>query len=728
MNTHQAYCLSFRPASNSARDLFVFCVKQAIAKDLLSESYMHNQWAGHLFGYEKNNEMKIEYMSKVKREFSAYFTRGKKYAFIEKKISRDFPGLFGKTDKIDTDEGSEDATPEEIVQDVIKALDKEIDEQKNPDNIEHFKGKDLSFMRQQRKSYIYQVKLELSDGQEPHFHDGIPFALKLYRKNFLCEAVEFDYENGLLFFTSDRRIGTASYCSIVLDSSFILEGLRKRLSEIEEKGVNDELPFTKILFDETRDVKDVYHKEVPAKFKDGLDESQRRAFDASLDKDITFIWGPPGTGKSFTLASIIYALYELGEDRTAVCCLSNVAVDQLLCKVLDIIDGNRKVLRPGNIYRAGRTMDSRIISADYLFPNDEVTTELRSRIKRNLEKIQKFKDRKREMSEEAIALKAENKDLREELKERTEFLVKSSRVVFSTISNFVLSKNLYESDFDNLIVDEASMLAMPSLIALGHKISKRLIMVGDFQQLSPIAITPDRDLKDSVFEMAGIDIKNTDHPALHQLLHQRRSNEKIVNVINGTFYNNKLIATITEEENNIINSAPYEGRIIALRKVVNGAVRFTKGGTRQNKAFAESIIQLLDEFNKDKSASYSIGVITPYKGQVALIKALKHERKFSEDFEKRIKIGTIHTFQGSECDVIIYDMVDCATMESGRSSRIGKIYAATEGERLLNVAVSRARHKLIVVCDPEYLCNIPGDTITYKTRSIFDKLGRYRFA
>ena len=82
----------------------------------------------------------------------------------------------------------------------------------------------------------------------------------------------------------------------------------------------------------------------------------------------------------------------------------------------------------------------------------------------------------------------------------------------------------------------------------------------------------------------------------------------------------------------------------------------------------------------------------------------------------------------SECDIIIYDMVDCAKMENGKSSRIGKIYASTEGERLLNVAVSRARHKLIVVCDPEYLCNIPGNTITDKTRRVFDQLGRFRFS
>lgn len=727
MNTHQPYCPSLRPASNSARDLFVYCVKKAIEKGFLSDSYLHNQWAGKLFGYEKNSEMRIDYMSKVKREFSTYFTHtSTKYAFNEDKIRRDYPSLFRTSGEEADDEEDEGCTPEEIVQDVLKVLNAEIEEQKKKDKIEHFKGSDLALMRQQGKSYIYEVKLTLSDGQEPHFHDSIPFILEAYGQDYICEAVEFDYESGKLFFTTNRWIGSASYCTIHMDSSFVLEGLKKRLIEIEEYGVDDELPFTKLLFDETEELKDVPHQAVPSKIKYSLDESQKKAFDAALDKDITFIWGPPGTGKSYTLAAIIYALYELGEDRTAVCCLSNVAVDQLLCKVLDIIEENKIKLKPGNIYRAGRTIDRRVITTDYLFPNDEITDGLRSKIKQNFERIQRLKDRKREMSEESIALKAENKDLREELKNRTEFLVKSSRVVFSTISNFTLSTNLFESEFDDLIVDEASMLALPSLIALGHKISKRLIMVGDFQQLSPIAIIPKQELRDSVFEMAGINIKSTSHPALHQLLNQRRSNEKIVDVINGVFYNGKLIPKI-KGESNVINSAPYEGKVIALLKVRDGAVRFTRGGTRQNKAFAESIIQLLDKFKEDKSADYSIGIITPYKGQVALIKALKYERKYPESFEKRITVGTIHTFQGSECDVIIYDMVDCSRLESGKPSRIGKLYAGNDGERLINVAISRARHKLIVVCDPDYLCDIPGNTISDKSRNVFEKLSRYRF-
>lgn len=404
---HQVFIPVSQPTNNTPQALFIYCVEKAIDKDLLNSSYTHNQWANLLFAYEKKSSDRISNMSIVKREFGTYFTHTTKYALEVDKIKRDFPNLFGIEEE---DALNGEATCEDIVHETIKVLNKEIIEQKSPDNIETFKGKDLSLLRKRGKSYIYKVKLELADGQEPHFHDGIPFTLKVYGEKIICEAVDFDYESGHLFFTSTRFVSSASFCSIMLDSTFILEGLKQRLSDIEKAGVNDELPFTKFFFDETSELKDVPHKKVPLNYKEKLDDSQQEAFNAALDKDITFIWGPPGTGKSFTLASIIYALYKLGEDRTAVCCLSNVAVDQLLGKVLDIIEQNKDVIEPGNIYRAGRTLDNRIIATNYLFPNDEHTEQLRNNISNNNEKLQSLKERKLDMSEEAIALKAENKE------------------------------------------------------------------------------------------------------------------------------------------------------------------------------------------------------------------------------------------------------------------------------------------------------------------------------
>ena len=141
--------------------------------------------------------------------------------------------------------------------------------------------------------------------------------------------------------------------------------------------------------------------------------------------------------------------------------------------------------------------------------------------------------------------------------------------------------------------------------------------------------------------------------------------------------------------------------------------------------FAENVIDILDTLAKDKNADFTIGVITPYKGQVSLLRALKRERGYDDHFGSRVKIGTVHTFQGSECDIIIFDMVDCYVLENGHSNRLGKLYHDNGGERLLNVAVSRARHKLIVVCDPDYIKNIPGNKITPNMQSLFNKLSKY---
>ena len=337
-NAHQVPVDDNKPRSNSPKDLFCHCVKVAKQKNLFSAEYTHNQWAGKMFGYEKNSDLRIDNMSKVKREYSVYFTHSShtsKYSYDVEKIKRDFPKLLGLEDN---DAVSDECTCDEIVDKAIKVLNREICEQQDPQNIESFKVSNLSSIKQQGGTNIYSAKLTIQEGQEPHFHEGIPFKLKVYDKEFLCEIVDFDYDKGLLFFTSKLSIPSAEYCNIYLDSSFNLIALQNRLKDIVGEGVDDDLPFTKFFFGETEELVTIPHIKVASRYKKGLDKSQEKAFDAAIDNDITFIWGPPGTGKSYTLASIIYALYSMNEERTIVCCLSNVAVDQLLCKLLDLID------------------------------------------------------------------------------------------------------------------------------------------------------------------------------------------------------------------------------------------------------------------------------------------------------------------------------------------------------------------------------------------------------
>lgn len=569
--------------------------------------------------------------------------------------------------------------------------------------------------------HLYKAELEINDDDDPHFSEGAPIDFSSGGTFYNCEVVEYDYANSTLFFSCNREIFVDIDSRVISDASFNTEALKNLLGDIAKSRIDPSLPLYKFINGTTRDLKVIHHNKYPEYIDKWLerDESQRKAFAASLSRDITFLWGPPGTGKSYTLAAIIMALYYMKGERTAVCCLSNVAVDQLLEKVLEIIETHEPNMPTGQFYRAGRTSNNRIIATDFLYPNDRLSDVLRLAIKAQSEIIKQYKGQEA-FSDEAIEEKAKLTELRKKLKDHTDVLISQVNVVFSTISNFVINSRLKDSTFDNLIVDEASMLAQPQLIALARKVKKRIILVGDFQQLAPITTAGVPILRNNVFKLCGIDIDHINHLALHQLLNQRRSNPKIVDIINHAFYLDRLHAE-NKKYNPIIEREPFNGCVIGMKCVSNGCVRFTKGGTRQNVFNSDAVMELLDIYAKEESETFDIGVITPYSGQVALIKKKFFDRKYVSDFEKRVKIGTVHTFQGSESDVIIFDMVDCSKFEKGKPY-FGKLYAGEQGEQLLNVAVSRARHKLLVVCDPQFIEQPPGDKVTKRTFSVFNSL------
>ena len=704
------------PSNREPLALFEYSVQMVVSLGMMNDANTHQVWANHIFKHEPKAFVRSELMSIVKHAFPAYFSEELQYKFIEEKIRANFPEFFDVEDDLD------------LFERMQKALEAECIEQKNPRNRKIYRVSSCTNISTQDKQYVYKAQLIVEEGDDPHFSEGMPVDFRTPDTYYACEVVEYDYANALLFFSTTRQIYSTFDSRIVSDATMNTVALMKLLQEISEQTIEEAFPLNKFLNNTTKNIKYVTHGNYP-EYLDSLlveDISQQKAFKAALDNDITFIWGPPGTGKSYTLATIIMALHKLEGERTAVCCLSNVAVDQLVNKVVDIIEVHEPQMPRGEFYRAGRTQDEKLLATDFLFPDDSVARSLRLKIKLLNNKIDVFKKHNLQYSDEAIKIKAKLKDARELLKEHTDYLISQVKVVFSTISNFVINSRLKNGEFDNLIVDEASMLAVPQLIALASRVTKRIILVGDFQQLSPITVAGVPILRNSVFKLCGIDIRHTDHPALHQLLNQRRSNPKIVDIINHSFYADRLKA-VNKKHNPIVARPPYSECVIGMKCVEDGAVRFTKGGTRQNTANAEAVINLIDIYSQDEEATFSIGIITPYTGQVSLLKARFIDRAYSLDFQERVKIGTVHTFQGSECDVIIFDMVDCSKFEKGKKPYFGKIYAGEQGEQLLNVAISRARHKLIVVCDPDYLVTSPGGVISDKSITIFNTLLKARW-
>lgn len=704
------------PPNEQPLTLFEYSVRQALSLGLMTETNTHATWATLIFKYEKEANMRNHLMSIVKNEYSYYFSEDLQYKFLEDRIKANFPYLYGIKEK------------QNLFDRMLLALDAECTAQKDPRNQKRYRVSSCDNISVQDGQYIYKAQLRIEEGDDPHFTEGVSFMFVTKDTLYNCEVVEFDYANATLFFSSARIIFFTQDSRVISDATMNTIALKKLLEEISEHDIQANSPLYKFLNGTTNKLTGIKHAPYPSYLDEYLekDKSQFEAFNAALDKDITFIWGPPGTGKSYTLSTIIMALYYMPGERTAVCCLSNVAVDQLVNKVVDIVNVKEPEMTRGEFYRAGRTQDEKLLATDFLFPDDEKSSKIRRRIKLYNTQIDTYRKSNLQFSDKAIEIKAKLKNAREALKEHTDYLINRVKVVFSTISNFVINSRLKDGTFDNLIVDEASMLALPQLIALARNVTKRIILVGDFQQLAPITVAGVPILKDNVFKLSGIDIEHINHPALRPLLNQRRSNPKLVEIINHSFYAGNLIAK-NNQYNSIVASPPYSECVVGMYSVCDGEVRFTKGGTRQNVANSRAIMNLLDLYSEDEDESFSIGVITPYTGQVSLLKALFTQKEYNTDFRDRVKIGTVHTFQGSECDVIIFDMVDCSKFEKGKEAYFGKLYAGEQGEQLLNVAISRARHKLIVICDPDYLNKCPGDKISPKSKKIFNTLLKARW-
>jgi hypothetical protein len=94
-------------------------------------------------------------------------------------------------------------------------------------------------------------------------------------------------------------------------------------------------------------------RKTPAKFSPSLNTSQKRAIENGLKKSVSYIWGPPGTGKTFTLGELTRILYEQGE-KVAICSHSNQAVDQLLLKLCETLGKAHRALLDGHVVRLGR--------------------------------------------------------------------------------------------------------------------------------------------------------------------------------------------------------------------------------------------------------------------------------------------------------------------------------------------------------------------------------------
>ncbi len=264
------------------------------------------------------------------------------------------------------------------------------------------------------------------------------------------------------------------------------------------------------------------------------------------------------------------------------------------------------------------------------------------------------------------------------------------------------------------------MMPIPYLACMGLFGRERLVIAGDFRQLGPIAVSRSNAayewLHKDAFELAGI-TKNLSHPALEMLTIQRRMHPKICEIINEPFYGGKLITNVLPEKARACDLPPLPGNpvvFISLLPEDGSEVQRTENGSRFNRASVDIVVKLARQY-VHMNAQVKVGIITPYRAQVNLIKKALKDPHLPQPLANRIKVGTIHAFQGSEDDIIIWDLVDT------KSQTIGKLYQGDTGDRLANVAISRAKGKLVIVGDRDVFFDAPGADMVKRLRFIMTK-------
>ena len=283
--------------------------------------------------------------------------------------------------------------------------------------------------------------------------------------------------------------------------------------------------------------------------------------------------------------------------------------------------------------------------------------------------------------------------------------MKNCRVLAATATKTYLKPEDF-SEYDVVVIDEASMLQLPQAAYAASLSKDKVVLAGDFMQLPPIINTnDDHSNYDIVKKYLGhafdfIEVEKLISKKTRNVIvlkRQYRMNEKICSIINKYFYNGTLITDVsvkTKEYPKFINN----NLILVDTSSANPFCVMPAGGSRYNIVHAGAIRNLCVYLNDQKLVKdvTSVGVCTPYKAQQLFISDLLKEFTLDD-----IVSGTVHRFQGDQKDIVIFDIPESEGVFP--SKLINSTASIEQGAKLMNVAFSRSKDILIVFANVTYL-------------------------
>lgn len=437
-----------------------------------------------------------------------------------------------------------------------------------------------------------------------------------------------------------------------------------------------------------------------------LNPTQEQAVNMVLRaKDVAIVHGPPGTGKTTTLVEAIRETL-MRESQVLVCAQSNMAVDWISEK---LVDRGINVLRIGNPTRVNDKMlsftyERRFEShPDYphLWAIRKAIRELRSHRSRRMsdgyhQKLESLKSRATELE---IRI---NSDLFGE-----------TRVIASTLVGSA-NRLLDGQKFGTLFIDEAAQ-ALEAACWIPMRRVSRVVLAGDHCQLPP-TVKSIAALKAGLGKTLMERLVESHPEAVTLLKMQYRMNDDIMRFSSNYFYGGQVESAPEVKFRGILDmdvpmtwfdTSEFPDNPESPEKPTKPLFREEFVGEsfgRINKAEAELTLMALQHyFNKIGKQRLlderiDVGIISPYRAQVQLLRRLLMKREFFKPFRRFISINTVDGFQGQERDVIVISMV--------RSNDNGEIGFLRDLRRM-NVAITRARMKVIILGDVPTLTRHP---------------------
>lgn len=446
------------------------------------------------------------------------------------------------------------------------------------------------------------------------------------------------------------------------------------------------------------DLRDIFYTKAPAsrytfdamRFP-WLNASQEKAVNEVLwAKDVAVVHGPPGTGKTTTLVEAIFETLRR-ESQVLVCAQSNMAVDWISEK---LVDRGINVLRIGNPTRVNDKMLSFTYERRFeAHPDYPQLWSIRKAI-RELRQQRKHAD---SWHQKMDRLKSRATEL--ELRIRSS-LFGEARVIASTLTG-AANRVLEGEKYSTLFIDEAAQ-ALEAACWIAIRKAGRVILAGDHCQLPP-TVKSIMALKGGLGKTLMEHIVENKPETVTLLKMQYRMNEQIMKFSSEWFYHGMVESAPTVSHRGILD---YDTPMMWIDTAeCDGKEEFVgENFGRINRAEAELTLQTLQQYlekigkQRILEESIDVGIISPYRAQVQLLRKELRKREFFRPYRHLLTVNTVDGFQGQERDIILISLV--------RSNDGGDIGFLRDLRRM-NVAITRARMKLIILGSSETMTSHP---------------------